>query len=54
MPATERTNTVELAGEDLQDDQSERELAQAGSYICSLEGPLSRSDLDKFLWREDD
>jgi len=49
-----RTNAVELRREDLQYDESEAELGQAGADVGALERPLRGADLDEFFWREDD
>jgi hypothetical protein len=40
----QRTDTVELCGEDLQHDERERELAECRSDVCALEGSLSCAD----------
>ena len=48
------TNGVELGGENLQDDEREGELRQRRSYISSLEGALSGSNLDKLIIRQID
>ena len=41
-------NAVELAGEDLEDDQRERKLAEGSADVGALEGTLCGADLDKF------
>ena len=48
------TDAVELRREDLQHDQSEAELGQAGADVGTLERPLRGADLDEFFGREDD
>ena len=41
------TDRIEFGGEDLEDHKGEGELAKCCSHICTLEGALGGSDLDK-------
>ena len=47
------TYAVELAGKNLEHDQCEAELAEAGPDVGALEGALGGADFDEFLGGED-
>lgn len=49
----ERSDAVEFRGENLENDQGERELGQCGADICSLEGPLSSAHFDDLVRGQD-
>ena len=51
---TTLTNTVELAGENFEHDERETELAETRADVGAFERALRGSDLDQFLWSEDD
>jgi hypothetical protein len=48
------TDAVEFTSENLQDHESEAELAQGGADVGALEGTLGGADFDEFLGGEDD
>lgn len=49
MGEKDSTDTVELAGEDLQHDEGETELAQTGANIGTFECSLRCSNFHQFL-----
>lgn len=49
VDSKERTNTVELGGEDLEHDEGEGELGEGRADVGTFKGPLSSADLDDFI-----
>lgn len=43
----EGADSVELGGEDLEDDEGKRKLGEGGAHVGALKGALSSTDLDE-------